>query len=88
MKTLVEIKETPNEGLISLMGQRVTLFCLNYIYEGKLVGVNDDCCKLEDASIVYETGPLCGTCRKDAQLLPNPAYPMLQCIEMFTVLKG
>ena len=88
MKTLVEIKETSNEGLISLMGQKVTLFCLNYIYEGKLVGVNDECCKLEDASIVYETGPLCDSQRKDAQSCPNPVYPMLRCVEMFTVLKG
>ena len=35
MKDLV--KEVPNEGLESLIGQRVTLFCGVYIYTGTLV---------------------------------------------------
>lgn len=38
MKTLVEVQ---NEGLLALIGKRVTLFCSAYIYTGKLVGVND-----------------------------------------------
>ena len=45
-------------GLETLMGERVTLFCLNYIYTGKLVGVNSSCVLLEEAAIVYETGEL------------------------------
>ena len=53
----VMVKEVENEGLEALMGQRVTLFCGVYIYTGKLVGVNATCVKLEDAGIVYETGP-------------------------------
>ena len=32
------------------------LMCLNYFYVGKLVGVNRTCLKLEDVSVVYETG--------------------------------
>lgn len=32
MKKIVE--EVKEEGLIKLLGQRVTLFCLNYIYTG------------------------------------------------------
>ena len=58
MKKLVSVTEVEGEGLIALLGERVTLFCLNYIYTGKLTGVNDSCVKLEDASVVYETGPL------------------------------
>ena len=42
MKRLVNVVEVDNEGLVGLMGQRVTLFCLNYIYTGKLTGVNDN----------------------------------------------
>jgi len=56
MKVLVG--EVDNEGLVSLLGKSVTLWCGIYIYTGKLIGVNDDTVKLADAKIVYETGPL------------------------------
>jgi hypothetical protein len=54
MKVLVETKD--KEGLESLLGLRVLLMCAGYFYEGKLVGVNKTCVKLEDAAIVYSTG--------------------------------
>ena len=54
MKIVTET--TATEGLESLLGQNVTLFCMNYIYAGKLVGVDDVQVKLDDAKIVYETG--------------------------------
>jgi hypothetical protein len=63
------------------------VFCLNYIYTGKLVGVNDLFVKLESASIVYETGSLTDKVWKDAQALPHPVYVMIRCIESFMVLK-
>ena len=81
MKKLV--KEVENEGLISLLGEKVILFGLNYIYTGTLAGVNDTCVLLEDAKIVYETGELCATSFKDAQKLPNSHYVMLSAIESF-----
>lgn len=40
MKKLIE--EVEGEGLLSLMDQRVTLFCCRYIYTDKLIGVNDE----------------------------------------------
>jgi len=86
MRRLVE--EVDGEGLEGLMGQRVTFFCLNYIYTGKLVGVNDTCVKLEDAAIVYETGAFNAPDWKDAQKLPHPAYVMVRTIESFMLLKG
>jgi hypothetical protein len=85
MKKLVE--EVENEGLISLMGERITCFCLNYIYTGKLVGVNEQFIKLEKAAIVYETGAFNEKNWKDAQELPNPVYVMTSTIESFCVLK-
>lgn len=85
MKKLIEKVE--NEGLISLMGQRVTFFCLNYIYTGKLTGVNGEFVKLEDAAIVYETGELMSKNWKDAQALPHPVYVMTRCVESFMILK-
>lgn len=85
MKVLVETKD--GEGLESLMGQRVTLFCMNYIYTGKLVGVNSTCVKLEDAAIVYETGTLTDSNWKDAQRLPQAWYVQTGTIESFGILK-
>ena len=87
MKKLVTIKEDENEGLLELMGQRVTLFCLNYIYTGDLVGVNESVVMLKNAAIVYETGSFTDSEWKDAQALPRPVYVMLRCVESYTVLK-
>lgn len=87
MKKLVEVQEVDGEGLLGLMGQRVTLFCMNYIYTGKLVGVNDTCVRLDDASIVYETGSFTEKNWKDAQKLPSACYVSTRCIESFMVLK-
>ncbi len=85
MKKLID--EVENEGLISLMGERVTFFGLNYIYTGKLVGVNETCVKLENAAIVYETGGFKEPSWKDAQELPHPVYVLLRCVESYMVLK-
>ena len=85
MKVLVN--EVENEGLIGLMGKRVTLFCGVYIYTGKLVGVNDTCVKLQDAGIVYETGSFSNKKWKDCQSLPNDWYVTTQSIESFGELK-
>lgn len=87
MKQLVKVQEIEGEGLLGLMGQRVTLFCMNYFYTGELVGVNDKFVKLHDAAIVYETGPLDSKDWKDAQKLPNDLYVQTGAIESFTVLK-
>ena len=84
MKKLVE---ESGEGLVKLMGERVTLFCLNYIYTGKLVGVNDTCVLLQDGGIVYETGAFTDAKWKDYQPLPHPLYVMLSAVESFTVIR-
>lgn len=81
------MEEVSGEGLEKLMGERVTLFCLNYIYTGKLMGVNATCVLLEDAAIVYETGALTDKKWKDAQTLPGPWYVQIGCIESFGLLK-
>lgn len=49
MKKLVKVEEIEGEGLLSLLGENVTLFCQIYIYSGKLIGVNDTCVLLENA---------------------------------------
>jgi hypothetical protein len=85
MRKLVE--EVAGEGLESLLGEVVTLFCLNYIYTGQLVGVNTNCVLLKNPSIVYETGPFDTKQWKDAQALPNQLYVMTSAIESFGKVK-
>ena len=87
MKKLVTIEEDNNEGFMALIGKRVTIFSLTYIYTGDLVGVNETCVKLDNPSIVYETGPFSTKDWKDAQKLPNCIYIQTGCIEAFGVLK-
>jgi len=85
MRKLVE--EVSGEGLDKLIGERVTLFCMNYIYTGRLTGVNETCLLLTDAAIVYETGELISDKWKDAQPLPNDWYIQLSSVESFGILK-
>ena len=88
MKKLVEVTEVENEGLVKLMGQKVTFFCLNYIYTGTLTGVNDTCVLLENPAIVYETGKFSDKEFKDVQsLCVDEFYIGLNCIESFGILK-
>jgi len=87
MKKLINVTEVEGEGLESLMGERVTLFCCRYIYTGKLVGVNTECILLEDGGIVYETGELTTKEWKDYQKLPNQFYVQKNSIESFMILK-
>jgi hypothetical protein len=84
MKKLVQVEEVQGEGLIKLLGEEVMLLCLNYIYAGKLVGVNDSFIQLENAHIVYETGAFTDRFYKDAQKLNSEVfYVMNSSIEGF-----
>ena len=84
MKKIVEVSD---EGLEGLMGETVTLFCMNYFYTGKLVGVNATCVRLDDPKIVYETGEWSTKDWADAQKLPNTIYVQISSVEAFGVLK-
>jgi hypothetical protein len=85
VKKLVE--EVEGEGLSKFLGERITLFFANYIYTGKLAGINDTCVLLEDAAIVYETGEFTEKVWKDAQKLPGNWYVQVSYIESFGALK-
>lgn len=87
MKILQTVVENKEEGFLALMGQTITVFCMNYTYTGKLVGVNDSQLKLESPKIVFETGDFSTKTWKDAQALPNDCYIRFSAIEMYTVLK-
>lgn len=82
MKKIVNVTEVAGEGLTSLLGEKVILFCLNYFYAGTLVGVNEDCVLLEDGGIVYETGPFSDKYWKDFQKIGS-VYVRIGMIEAF-----
>jgi hypothetical protein len=85
MNKIIQVDDS--DGFESLLGQRITLFCLNYIYTGMLVGVNDTFLLLEDAAIVYETGELNTKDWKDAQPLPKPWRVQIGAVESWGLLK-
>lgn len=86
MKMIIENNNA--EGLEALLGEVVTFFCASWIYTGKLVGVNTTCVKLEDPSIVYETGAFNQKNWKDAQKMPHKYwYLQTGMIESFGICK-
>lgn len=87
MKKTIQVVEVEDEGFLALMDQVITIFSLNYIYTGKLIGVNETCVLLKDPSIVYETGSFTNKDWEDAQKLPNEIYVQLGCVEAFGVVK-
>lgn len=82
MKKIMSVVEVGGEGLTALLGEKVILFCMNYFYAGTLAGVNTDCVLLEDAGIVYETGPFSDKNWKDFQKIGS-LYVGIESIEAF-----
>lgn len=80
--------EDSGEGLIKLLGERVTLYCQTFIYSGVLAGVNDDCVLLTDAEIVYDTGSHSKKEWELAEKMPHDWYIMKSKIESFGIFKG
>ena len=87
MKRLVEEINQGMESMEDLLGENVTIFCCNYIYTGKLIGVNTTYVELAKAKIVYETGAFTNTTWKDAQQLNDNWFVMKTAIESWGVLK-
>ena len=85
MKRLVE--EVSGEGLEKLIGEYVTLLCMNYLYYGKLIGVNTDDVLLGDAHIVYETGKWRDSKYADSQRVCDELYVRTAAIEAFGKIK-
>ena len=81
------VSEVATEGLESLIGEIVTIYCACYIYTGKLVGVNIKCIKLVNAGIVYDTGAFEDKSWKAMEKLPNDWYIQMEMIESFGILK-
>ena len=85
MKTLIDVE---NEGLMSFIGKPITVYCAAYIYYGTLSGVNDECIKLDDAKIVYDTGSHNTDKFADVEPLPGVWYLQKSAIEGFGEFKS
>lgn len=84
MKKLVNVQEVEGEGLVKLMGEKVILFCMNYIYHGDLIGVNDTCVLLGNPSIIYSTGDFKDKGYSDIQsLCVDEHFIQIAAIESF-----
>jgi hypothetical protein len=84
MKMLpTKVIEVSEEGLLSLLGKQIEIRCNVYIYAGTLIGVNSSCVKLDNAAIVYETGPFTDKEYKNAQKLGNNQYVCTALMESF-----
>lgn len=71
-------------GLVTLLGKTVLFQCMNYNYIGKLVGVNATCIELEEAKVVFETGPYTSSTMKNAQPVhKNRLFIQTGAIESF-----
>ena len=81
MKRIVETTEA--DGLEKLLGEQVQVWCMNYIYTGKLIGVNAQDICLGGASVVYETGPLNEVGFKDAQPVASEWFIRAATIESY-----
>lgn len=82
------VKEVENEGLSKLLGERVTLFCQSYFYNGILEGVNETCVLLTDPKVIYETGAWSDSSWKDAQSMNvKELYVQISAIESFAATK-
>lgn len=88
MKKLVKVTKTEGQELKALIGKKVTFFCLNYIYHGKLTGVNTTDLIIEDAYLVYETGDFSTKGFQDAQFIGKEWRLKTSIIESYGVLEN
>jgi len=72
---------------LPLIGEQITVYCMNYIYTGVLVNVSDHTLTLHPVSIVYETGPHNAKEWKDAQALPEKWNIQISAIESWGQFK-
>ena len=86
MKKLVE--DVGGEGLESLLGETVILFCMNYFYTGKLIGVSTDDVLLSDPEIIYQTGSFAVEGWEDSQkTCCDEQYVRISAIESYGKVK-
>ena len=76
------------EQLVELVGKKITVYCVNYIYAGTLDTVSKKAITLTGAKIIYDTGEFSGKDWKISSDFPKGTWNiMIQSIESFGILK-
>jgi hypothetical protein len=83
----MRVIEKEQEGLVSLLGKDVWLWCMNYIYSGTLIGVSHHGAKLANPKVVYKAGDLNKTgFEKSESFMSEHHYVRLNAIESYGAL--
>jgi hypothetical protein len=84
MKRIVQVQEIEGDGLEALLGKKVTIWCLNYIYAGTLTRVNKEDIILTEPKLVYDTGKLTEAGFTTVENLPAKEWRVrTSCIESY-----
>ena len=81
------MEDSSPSGLEGLLGERITVYAANYVYTGKLVGVNDEDIELDEAAIVYETGDHASKTWQLAEAMPHKWHVRKAAIESYGIFK-
>jgi hypothetical protein len=84
MKKVVQVTEVDGEGFEALLDKQVLIYCMSYIYSGKLTGVNKTCILLENAKIVYDAGEATAKGFTTSEKYNYPLYIQTAAIESFS----
>jgi len=77
-----------NKGFGAFLGKKITLYCGIYIYCGTLLSADQKCLMLDNAQIVYNTGPHDTPDWEDAKEMPHKVwYVRTAAIESFGYFK-
>jgi hypothetical protein len=66
-----------------LIGKNIVVFCMNYIYTGKLLVFYGNEIQLENPRIIYETGNFDNEYFKDAQKLNHNLFINMNTVESY-----
>ena len=83
------VSSKPSLDLSHLIGEKVTFFCLNYIYHGEVVACDFRGVSLKNPKIVYETGDFEEKGFKNAELVYSDLFRLNHAsIESYCILKN
>lgn len=79
-----KVNENKRQDLLNLIGEKVVLLGVNYLYYGVLTEVYEDNVSLQGAKIVFETGNITDAKFKDeSEMYSSKWNIMLSAVESF-----
>ncbi len=84
ISSLRKVNENKRQDLLNLIGEKVVLLGVNYLYYGVLTEVYEDNVSLQGARIVFETGNITDAKFKDeSEMYSSKWNIMLSAVESF-----